>query len=74
MLRGFDTVSRIVIIGSMMPELISPEYLGRWRGVLGLFGGIASILGPLNDCDVLPHGFAGQASSKSCLDDTVSSM
>ena len=47
MLRGFDTVSRIVIIGSMMPELISPEYLGRWRGVLGLFGGIASILGPI---------------------------
>jgi MFS family permease len=46
-LRGFDAVSRIVIIGSMTPELIAPQYLGRWRGVLGLFGGLASILGPI---------------------------
>jgi MFS family permease len=47
LLRGFTAVISIVIIGSMTPELVSYRYLGRWRGLLGFFGGISSILAPI---------------------------
>jgi MFS family permease len=47
LLRGFDTVIRIVIIGAMTPELIPSQYVGRWRGILGLFAGIVSIVAPI---------------------------
>jgi Na+/melibiose symporter-like transporter len=47
LLRGLDTVIRIVIIGAMTPELIPSQYIGRWRGILGLFAGIVSIVAPL---------------------------
>jgi MFS family permease len=45
-LLGFDMISRIVVVGSMTPKLVPIEYIGRWRGILGLFGGLASILAP----------------------------
>lgn len=47
LLRGFDTVIRIVIIGAMTPELIPSQYVGRWRGILGLFTGIVSVVAPI---------------------------
>ena len=47
LLRGFDTVIRIVIIGTMTPELIPSQYVGRWRGILGLFTGIVSVVAPI---------------------------
>lgn len=47
LLRGFTAVISIVIIGSMTPELVPPWCLGRWRGLLGFFGGISSIAAPL---------------------------
>lgn len=47
LLRGFTGVISIVIIGSMTPELVPTRYLGRWRGLLGFFGGISSIVAPI---------------------------
>ena len=46
-LRGFTGVISIVIIGSMTPELVPSTYLGRWRGLLGFFGGISGIVAPI---------------------------
>lgn len=47
LLRGFTGVISIVIIGSMTPELVPSTYLGRWRGLLGFFGGISGIVAPI---------------------------
>jgi MFS family permease len=33
--------------GSMTPELVPPECLGRWRGLIGLFTGLACIPAPV---------------------------
>jgi MFS family permease len=46
-LRGFSMIVGIVIVGSMTAELVSPMYIGRFRGLLGLFGGLAGILAPI---------------------------
>jgi len=45
-LLGFRTISS-VIYGSMTPELVPSEYIGRWRGLIGLFTGLASISAPI---------------------------
>ena len=36
-----------VVVSSITPELMPREYLGRWRGVLGLFLGLAAIPAPI---------------------------
>jgi MFS family permease len=33
--------------GSMTPELVPRDCLGRWRGLIGLFTGLASIPAPI---------------------------
>lgn len=45
-LFGFRMISG-VIYSSMTPELMPREYMGRWRGILGLFTGLASIPAPV---------------------------
>jgi MFS family permease len=45
-LFGFRMISG-VIYGSMTPELMPQQYMGRWRGILGLFTGLASIPAPI---------------------------
>jgi DHA1 family multidrug resistance protein-like MFS transporter len=45
-LLGFRTISS-VIYGSMTPELVSPDYIGRWRGLIGFFTGLANIPAPI---------------------------
>lgn len=45
-LLGFRTISS-VIYGSMTPELVPPECMGRWRGLIGFFTGLASIPAPI---------------------------
>jgi sugar phosphate permease len=39
-------IARIAVIGAMSAELVPIDCIGRWRGILGLFGGLASILAP----------------------------
>jgi DHA1 family multidrug resistance protein-like MFS transporter len=45
-LLGFRTISS-VIYGSMTPELVPSEYIGRWRGLIGFFTGLANIPAPI---------------------------
>jgi len=45
-LLGFRMISG-VIYGSITPELMPSEDIGRWRGVLGLFTGLAAIPAPI---------------------------
>lgn len=45
-LLGFQSISN-VIFNAMTPELVPITFIGRWRGLLGLFGGIASLIAPL---------------------------
>jgi len=47
LLLGFNTILTTVAQGAMTPELVSSEYLGRWRGLLGLFAGLVSIPAPI---------------------------
>jgi len=42
-LLGFQNIVSISVLASMRAELVPVDCLGRWRGVLSLFGGIASI-------------------------------
>lgn len=46
-LFGFDMIARIVVQASITPELVPIEYIGRWRGIINLFGGLASISAPI---------------------------
>jgi MFS family permease len=45
-LLGFRMMAGVVV-SSITPELMPREYLGRWRGVLGLFSGLAAIPAPV---------------------------
>jgi len=45
-LMGFRMIATLSY-GSMTPELVSPECLGRWRGLIGLFTGLACIPAPI---------------------------
>jgi len=45
-LMGFRMIATFSY-GSMTPELVPPECLGRWRGLIGLFTGLASIPAPV---------------------------
>jgi len=45
-LNGFQSIS-MVIQNAMTAELIPPEYMGRWIGVLGLFIGLIDIPAPI---------------------------
>jgi MFS family permease len=45
-LLGFRMIATFSY-GSMTPELVPPECLGRWRGLIGLFTGLASIPAPV---------------------------
>lgn len=45
--QGFDMISRIVVQASITPELVPIEYIGRWRGIINLFTGLASIPAPI---------------------------
>ena len=45
-LMGFRMIATFSY-GSMTPELVPPECLGRWRGLIGLFTGLASIPAPI---------------------------
>jgi MFS family permease len=46
-LFGFRMITMIVVQGAMSAELVPIDCIGRWRGVLGLFGGLASIPAPI---------------------------
>jgi len=46
-LLGFRMITSITVIGAMSAELVPVDCLGRWRGILGLFNGLASIIAPL---------------------------
>jgi predicted MFS family arabinose efflux permease len=43
MLLGFQNIASIAVLASIRAELIPVDCLGRWRGILNLFGGLASI-------------------------------
>ena len=45
-LMGFRMIATFSY-GSMTPELVPPECLGRWRGLIGLFTGLACIPAPV---------------------------
>jgi MFS family permease len=45
-LMGFRMIASFSY-GSMTPELVPPECLGRWRGIIGLFSGLACIPAPI---------------------------
>ena len=45
-LMGFRMIAS-VSYGSMTPELVPPECMGRWRGILGFFSGLACIPAPI---------------------------
>lgn len=45
-LMGFRMIASFSY-GSMTPELVPPECLGRWRGLIGLFSGLACIPAPI---------------------------
>jgi len=45
-LMGFRMIAGFSY-GSMTPELVPPECLGRWRGLIGLFTGLACIPAPV---------------------------
>ncbi|MBW1921122.1 MAG: MFS transporter [Deltaproteobacteria bacterium] len=42
-LLGFQNISNIAVLASIRAELVPIDCLGRWRGILSLFGGLASI-------------------------------
>jgi MFS family permease len=42
-LLGFQNIVSIVVLASIRAELVPVDCLGRWRGILSLFGGLASI-------------------------------
>ena len=42
-LLGFQNISSIAVLASIQAELVPVDCLGRWRGILSLFGGLASI-------------------------------
>jgi len=46
LLMGFRMLGYFAY-GSMTPELVPRDCLGRWRGLIGLFTGLASILAPI---------------------------
>ena len=43
MLLGFQNIASIAVLASIRAELVPVDCLGRWRGILSLFGGLASI-------------------------------
>jgi MFS family permease len=45
-LMGFRMIAAFSY-GSMTPELVPSEVMGRWRGLIGLFTGLASIPAPI---------------------------
>lgn len=45
-LLGFRTIAMLAY-GSMTPELVPADCLGRWRGLIGLFTGLAAIPAPV---------------------------
>jgi len=45
-LMGFRMIAGFSY-GSMTPELVPPEYLGRWRGLIGFVAGLSSIPAPI---------------------------
>ncbi len=50
LLAGFFMGFRMIAsfsYGSMTPELVPPECLGRWRGLIGFFSGLACIPAPI---------------------------
>jgi MFS family permease len=47
LLYGFTPILGTVVQGAMTPELIPNDYIGRWRGILGLFSGLVSIPAPI---------------------------
>ncbi len=46
LLMGFRMIASFSY-GSMTPELVPPECMGRWRGILGFFSGLACIPAPI---------------------------
>jgi MFS family permease len=42
-LLGFQNIVSIAVLASIRAELVPVDCLGRWRGILSLFGGLASI-------------------------------
>jgi MFS family permease len=46
-LGGFRLIVGYVSISPLQTELVPIEYRGRWRGILGMFSGLASIPAPI---------------------------
>ncbi len=45
-LFGFRMIAAVVY-SSIGPELVSSGFIGRWRGILGLLGGLAHVAAPV---------------------------
>ncbi len=45
-LLGFSQISIMIIAGSMTPELVPLDTIGRLRGMIGLTEGLASVIAP----------------------------
>lgn len=46
-LLGFQNIVSIAVLASIRAELVPVDCLGRWIGILSLFGGLASITAPI---------------------------
>jgi MFS family permease len=46
-LLGFRMIVFVVVTGAMSAELVPIDCIGRWRGILGLLGGLATFLAPI---------------------------
>lgn len=47
LLEAFEQISLYVVSGSMGPELVPIDCVGRWRGILGLFTSVAMTVAPV---------------------------
>jgi MFS family permease len=43
-LLGFQNIVSIAVLASIRAELVPVDCLGRWMGILSIFGGLASII------------------------------
>jgi MFS family permease len=47
LLSGFEGIVSMTVLFSMLPELVPEDCIGRWRGLIYMFRGLASIPAPI---------------------------